>query len=59
VQFDRAHRVDDALEFDEHPLAGGLGDATAMLGDFGVAEDRRIAFSRASAPSSSAPMSRE
>src|SRR6266446_4510810 len=37
LQFDRArHRIDDAGEFDQQPVAGGLHDAAAMLGDPGV-----------------------
>ena len=31
-----AHRIDDALELDEHPVAGGLDDAAATFGDLGV-----------------------
>ena len=31
-----AHRVDDADEFHQHPVAGGLDDAAAVLGDLGV-----------------------
>ena len=33
-----AHRVDDAGELDQQAVAGGLDDATPMLGDFGIAE---------------------
>src|SRR5262249_6661466 len=39
LQLDRtAHRVDDAGELGKEAVAGGLDDATAMLGDFGIAE---------------------
>jgi hypothetical protein len=39
LQFDRAaHRIDDAREFDQEPVAGGLDDAPAMLGDFRISE---------------------
>jgi hypothetical protein len=39
LQFDRtAHRVDDAGKFHQQAVAGGLDDATPMLGDFGIAE---------------------
>jgi len=31
-----ARRVDDAGKFDQHPVAGGLYDAAAMLSDFRV-----------------------
>src|SRR5918994_2115877 len=30
-----AHRIDDASEFDEEAVAGGLDSPTVMLGDFG------------------------
>jgi len=33
-----AHRIDDAGELDEEAVAGGFDDATAMLGDFGIAK---------------------
>src|SRR6516162_3438573 len=33
-----AHRIDDAGELGKEAVAGSLDDATAMLGDFGVAE---------------------
>jgi hypothetical protein len=37
LQFDRAaHRIDDAREFDQQPVAGRLDNAAAMLGNFGV-----------------------
>ena len=37
LDLDRAaHRVDDAGEFDEQPVAGRLNDATAMFGDLGI-----------------------
>src|SRR5215813_12205531 len=37
LQFDRAaHRIDDAGEFDQEPVAGGLDDAAAMLSDLGL-----------------------
>ncbi len=37
LQPDRAaHRVDDAGKLDQQPVAGGLDDVAAMLGDFGV-----------------------
>src|SRR5207247_4798418 len=38
-----AHRVDDAAELDQHPVAGGLDDATLVLGDAGI--DQLIAVS--------------
>ena len=39
LHLDRAaHRVDDAGELDEQPVAGGLDDAAAVLGDLGVDE---------------------
>jgi hypothetical protein len=28
-----AHRIDDAVEFDEQPVAGGVDDAALVLGD--------------------------
>ena len=31
-----AHRIDDARKFHQHPVAGGLDDATVMLRDFRV-----------------------
>ena len=33
-----AHRVNDAGELDQEPIAGGLDDAAAVLGDLRVAE---------------------
>src|SRR5262249_51530934 len=33
-----AHCIDDADEFDEQPVAGGLDDASAMLLDFAVSQ---------------------
>ena len=42
-----AHRVDDAAELDQHPVAGGLDDAAAMLGDAGSINSLRCAFRRA------------
>jgi hypothetical protein len=33
-----AHRVDDTGELNQEAVAGGLDDATPMLGDFGIAE---------------------
>jgi hypothetical protein len=30
------HRIDDAGEFDQQPVAGGLDDAAAVLGDLGI-----------------------
>ena len=37
LHLDRAaHRVDDAGELDEQPVAGGLDDAAAVLVDLGV-----------------------
>src|SRR5437764_12090569 len=37
LQFGRAaHRIDDAGEFDQEPVSGGLDDAAAMPGDIGV-----------------------
>ena len=33
-----AHRVDDAGELDQEPVAGGLDDAAAVLGDHRVGE---------------------
>ena len=39
LQLDRAaHGVDDAGELGKEAVAGRLDDATAMLGDFGIAE---------------------
>ena len=39
LHLDRAaHRVDDAGELGKEAVAGGLDDATPMLGDFGIAE---------------------
>ena len=39
LNLDRAaHRVDNACELDEQPVAGRLDDAPAMLFDFGVSE---------------------
>jgi len=39
LRFDRApYRVDDACEFDEEPIAGGLNDAAAMFLDLRVAQ---------------------
>ena len=46
------HRVDDAGEFDQEPVAGGFADAPAVLFDL------RIALRAASVPYSSAPISR-
>ena len=54
-----AQRVDDAGELDEEPVAGGLDDAAAMLGDLRVDQLARIDFSRSRVPSSSAPIRRE
>jgi hypothetical protein len=31
-----AHRVDDARELDQEPVAGAFDDAAAMVGDLGV-----------------------
>ena len=45
-----AHRIDDAGEFDEQPVAGSLHDASAMLLDLGVrqfAAQRRQSCMRA------------
>jgi len=37
LDFDRAaHRVDDAGEFDQHAVAGGLDDAPSVLADFRI-----------------------
>jgi hypothetical protein len=37
LDFDRAaHRIDDAGELDQQPVAGGLDDAPAMRGDLGI-----------------------
>jgi hypothetical protein len=33
-----AHGIDDAGEFNQEPVAGGLDDAPAMLGDLLVAK---------------------
>jgi hypothetical protein len=39
LHLDRAaHRVDDAEEFDEQPIAGGFDDAAAVFLDLGVAQ---------------------
>ena len=55
-----AHRVDDAGELDKEAVAGGLDDATPMLGDFGIAEfTANRVRNAASVPSSSSPISRE
>ena len=53
-----AHRVDDALEFDQHAVAGGLDDAALALAIAGSISSRRSVFSRASVPASSASISR-
>jgi hypothetical protein len=37
LDFDRAaHRVDDAWEFDQQAVAGGLDDTAVVLGDFRI-----------------------
>ena len=55
-----AHRIDDAGEFDEQPVAGGLDDAAVMLGDRRVDQLARAAPSAAPAcPPRRAPISRE
>jgi hypothetical protein len=58
-----AQRVDNAGKLDQQLVAGGLGPAQAGMRPlcsaiFGSASSRRIARSRASVPSSSAPISR-
>ena len=45
-----AHRIDDAGKFDQQAVAGGLDDATMVLGDFRIDElmtQRFEAFQRA------------
>jgi len=45
-----AHRIDDAAELDQHPIAGGLDDPAVMLGDLRIDElaaQRLEAFERA------------
>ena len=61
LHLDRAaHRIDDAGELDEHAVAGRLDDAAACARrSSGRSSSRRWAFSRASVPSSSAPISRQ
>ena len=60
LHLDRAaHRIDDAGELDQQAVAGGLDDAAAMLGDFGVDKFAPQRLQAASVPSSSAPISRE
>jgi hypothetical protein len=41
------HRVNDALEFDQHPVAGVLYNPAAILG---LTSSRRCPFSRSSPP---------
>jgi hypothetical protein len=52
-----AHRVDDAAELSPS-VASGLDDAALMLATPGSINSLRCAFSRASVPSSSSPISR-
>jgi hypothetical protein len=52
-------RIDHAGKLDQEPVAGGLDDAPAILGNLGSVSSPLIAFSAASVPSSSSPISRE
>jgi hypothetical protein len=54
-----AHRIDDAGEFDQHPVAGRLDDAALMLSDFRVAELTPDPPQRCEGPLLSASISRE
>ena len=54
-----AQRVNNARELDQDAVAGGLDDASPVLGDVGSINSRRSAPSAASVPSSSSPISRE
>ena len=53
------HRIDDAREFDQHAVAGGLDDAAVMLADFRVDKLAAMRLQALRVPSSSAPISRE
>ena len=60
LDIDRAaYRVDDAGELDQHAVAGRLNDAAAVLRDLRIDNCASGAFSAASVPSSSTPISRE
>src|SRR5262249_44516737 len=43
LNMDRAaHRVHDAAELDQHPIAGGFNDAPAVFGDAGIKNDAQM-----------------
>src|SRR5581483_4921873 len=45
LDLDRAtDRIDGTAEFDQHAVAGGLDDATAIFGDFGIDESLSAGF---------------
>jgi hypothetical protein len=50
--------IDYAAELDQQAIASGLDDAPAVFADFWVNQFTPMRFSRASVPSSLAPMSR-
>jgi hypothetical protein len=54
-----AHRVDDAGEFRQHAIAGGLDDAAVMLADLRIDQFDEMRLKRSCVPSSSAPIRRE
>ena len=59
LEFRRAgNGVGDALELDQHAVAGGLDDAALVLGDGRIDQLQPRVFSRASVPVSSTSISR-
>jgi hypothetical protein len=53
-----AQSINDAGEFNEHPIACGFSDATRTLSDFRIDKLGGSAFMRASVPASSHPTRR-
>jgi hypothetical protein len=54
-----AHRIDDAGDLDQEPVAGRFDDAAAMLGNLGSDTSRRSPVKGARVPFSSSPIGRE
>jgi len=50
-----AQRINDAGEFNEHPIAGGFYDTTRMLSDFRIDKLGGSAFSARACPPSAPP----